>query len=269
MKKRILIIVGSVLAVLLLLAGLFFGYLALEQHKRAVAPGNSDDYAYASLAKHPANALTGKTILFLGSSVTDGAAAKSQSFVEWLVQVDGVNPIKEAKSGTTLVDNPSALAKLAFGNGDSYIKRLLALDTTVPVDAVVCQLSTNDATMKLPLGKISDGTELSSFDTQTVTGAMEYIIRYCRDTWHCPVVFYTGSYYESDAYSAMVTRLHELQEKWGIGVIDLYTDEAFNAIDAETYELYMFDKIHPTMAGYSLWWGPEMEKQLIDLMKED
>lgn len=268
MKKRILIIVGIVLAVVVLLAGLFFGYLALEQHKRAVAPGNSDDYAYTSLAKHPANALTGKTILFLGSSVTDGAAAKGQSFVEWLAQVDGVHAIKEAKSGTTLVDKTSILAKVAFGNGDSYVKRLLALDTETPVDAVVCQLSTNDATMKLPLGAISDSAELASFDTHTITGAMEYIIRYCTDTWHCPVVFYTGSYYESDAYSAMVTRLHELQKKWDIDVIDLYTDEAFNAIDAESYALYMFDKIHPTMAGYSQWWGPEMEKQLIDILKE-
>lgn len=269
MKKRIFKIVGIVLAVLLALVLLFVGYLALEQHKRAVAPGNSDDYAYTSLERHPANALSGKTILFLGSSVTDGAAAKSQSFVEWLAQVDGVNAIKEAKSGTTLVDKPSVLAKLAFGNGDSYVKRLLALDTTTPVDAVVCQLSTNDATMKLPLGEISDDTELASFDTQTVTGAMEYIIRYCRDTWQCPVVFYTGSYYESDAYSAMVTRLHELQEKWGIGVIDLYTDAAFNDIDKKSYDLYMFDKIHPTMAGYSQWWGPEMEKQLIDILRED
>ena len=269
MKKRILIIVLTVLAVLLLLAGLFFGYLALEQHKRAVAPGNSDDYAYTALEQHPVNALTGKTILFLGSSVTDGAAAKGQSFVEWLAQVDGVNAIKEAKSGTTLVDKPSVLAKLAFGNGDSYVKRLLALDTTVPVDAVVCQLSTNDATMKLPLGEISDSAELAAFDTQTITGAMEYIIRYCTDTWHCPVVFYTGSYYESDAYSAMVTRLRELQEKWDIGVIDLYTDAAFNDIDKESYDLYMFDKIHPTMAGYSQWWGPKIEKQLMGLLKEE
>lgn len=269
MKKRTVKTVLIVPAVILALVLVFKGYLVWEEHRRAAAPGNNDDYSYSSLAQHPANALTGKTIIFLGSSVTDGAAANGQSFVEWLVQVDGVNAIKESKSGTTLVDKTSLLAKVAFGNGDSYVKRLLALDKAMNVDAVVCQLSTNDATMKLPLGDISADKELSAFDTQTVTGAMEYIIRYCTDIWRCPVVFYTGSYYESDAYAAMVTRLHELQEKWGIGVIDLYTDAAFNDIDKDNYELYMFDKIHPTMAGYRDWWGPEIERQLIDILKEE
>lgn len=65
------------------------------------------------------------------------------------------------------------------------------------------------------------------------------------------MVFYTGSYYESDVYEAMVGQLLKIQEKRGIGVIDLYTDEEFNAIGEETYALYMADKIHPTKAGIS------------------
>ena len=59
--------------------------------------------------------------------------------------------------------------------------------------------------------------------------AIEYIIQYVRDTWHCPVVFYTNAYYESAEYSAMVDALFSIQEKYDIGVIDLYTDTAFNA----------------------------------------
>ncbi len=166
------------------------------------------------------------------------------------------------------MDNNSVLATIAFGNGDSYVKRLKQIDTSAHIDCVVVQLSTNDATMKLPLGEISDSTELAAFDTRTVTGAMEWIIAYARETWGCPVVFYTGSYYESAQYAAMGERLFALRDKWGIGVIDLYTDEAFNAIDAETYAFYMFDPIHPTKAGYYEWWFPKMEAELTQFLAD-
>ena len=243
-------------AVMIIIAVLLVAWLALrvyvahEEKKRSAVKGNDKKYNVENLEKHAASVLTGKTIVFLGSSVTYGAASEGQSFVELFETLDGVNCIKEAKSATTLVDKLSVSALIVFGNGDSYVKRLKELDKEMSVDCVVCQLSTNDATMKQLIGEISASNELSSFDTKTVTGAIEYIIRYCRDTWHCPVVFYTGSYYESDEYEAMVKRLYELQDKWDIEIIDLYSDEAFNAIDSETYHFYMYDPIHPTKAGY-------------------
>ena len=202
--------------------------------------------------------LKGKTIIFLGSSVTYGSAAGGQSFVELFETLDGVKAVKEAVSGTTLADTAA----------DSYVSRLKRLDTGMKADCVVVQLSTNDASKKLPLGDISGSTELSSFDTQTVTGAMEWIICYSRDTWDCPVVFYTGSRYDSTEYAAMVSRLKELQGKWGIGVIDLYTEDAFNDIDGDSYARYMSDPIHPTKAGYAEWWFPKMEADLIRILEQ-
>lgn len=209
----------------------------------------------------------GKTIIFLGSSVTCGAASGGYSFVELFEALDSITAIKEAVSGTTLVDKISVQAELECGNGDSYITRLRRLDPDMEVDCVVVQLSTNDATTKQPLGEISGSSDLSAFDTLTVTGAIEWIICYSRDTWKCPVVFYTGSWYESAEYAAMVDRLYEIQKKWGIGIIDLYTDEAFNAIDEEAYADYMADPIHPTRAGYTDWWFPKMERDLINILE--
>ncbi len=268
MKKHIIRILLIVLTVLLLLYAALKVYVAIEAKKRADAPGNAAAYDVDNLEKHEDSPLAGKTILFLGSSVTEGAAAESQSFVELFETLDGVKAIKEAKSGTTLVDKNSVLAAIAFGNGDSYVKRLKKIDRNAQIDCVVVQLSTNDATMKLPLGQISESMELSAFDTQTVTGAMEWIIRYSRDTWDCPVVFYNGSYYDSMEYAAMVERLFALRDKWGISVIDLYADEAFNAIDTERYAFYMFDPIHPTKAGYYEWWFPKMEAELAQLLAD-
>lgn len=220
------------------------------------------------MKRHMDSPLNGKIVLFLGSSVTYGSAAEGQSFVELFETFDGVNAIKEAKSGTTLADMNSPLVTDPAGEGDSYIRRLKKVDTDTHVDCVLCQLSTNDASQKLPLGETGNGTDPGSFDTSTVTGAMEYIIAYSRETWACPVVFYTGSYYDSEEYAAMVRRLLELRDKWGIGVIDLYTDREFNNIDKETYNLYMSDAIHPTKAGYAEWWMPKMESELIRILSE-
>lgn len=268
MKKTVIKIILILCAVLLVLYLALQVYIGMEERKRSAAPGNRDEYNVENLEKHPDSPLSGKNIIFLGSSVTYGAAAEGQSFVELFESLDGVNVIKEAESGTTLADKTSVLALIAFGNGDSYVKRLKQVDQSFKADCLVCQLSTNDASMKMPLGEISEGKDPAGFDTKTVTGAMEYIISYCAETWNCPAVFYTGSYYESEEYAAMVRRLHELQVKWDIGIIDLYTDEAFNHINKETYDFYMFDPIHPTKAGYTEWWMPAMETQLIQILAD-
>lgn len=65
-----------------------------------------------------------------------------------------------------------------------------------------------------------------------------------------------------NAYAAMVIGLKELAEKEDFGVIDLYTDDSFNAISDERRDLFMADVIHPTKAGYLNWWTPKIEECL-------
>lgn len=101
----------------------------------------------------------------------------------------------------------------------------------------------------------------------TVTGAMEYIICYSKQTWHCPVVFYTNTRYKSKEYATMVSRLLELQKKWNIGVIDLWNNNALNRVSEKQYNLYMSDAIHPTKAGYLEWWTPFIEEKLYGYVK--
>ena len=198
--------------------------------------------------------LKGKTFIFLGSSVTYGSAADGRSFVELIAERCDCTCIKWAVSGTTLAET----------NDRSYVSRLRDNSVDVPAcDHLIVQLSTNDASQEIPLGEICSG---SGYDTSTVTGAIEFIINYARDTWNCPVLFFTGSHYNSDRYDAMVKRLYELKEKYGIGILDLWNDENFNQIPDELRDLYMQDDIHPTKAGYRDWWGPELEKQLLDFM---
>ena len=196
--------------------------------------------------------LSGKTILFLGSSVTYGSAANGVSFVEQLAEKCGCSVVKEAVSGTTLVDN----------GPDSYVARMKTMDTSAKADLFVCQLSTNDATQGKPAGAF-DGC----MDTSTIAGAMEFIIDYARRTWNCPVAFYTNPRYDSAAYAAMVDLLYECRGKYGVGVIDLWNDDAFNAItDAQRAE-YLADPIHPTLKGYREWWLPVFEENIVKMCR--
>lgn len=181
-----------------------------------------------------------KTVLFIGSSVTYGSAADGESFADMLADF-GCNVVKEAVSGTTLVDT----------GADSYVSRMKMMDASLKADLFVCQLSTNDASQGKPFG-ILDG----SMDTSTIAGAIEFIIDYARKTWNCPVAFYTNPRYDSEPYAKMVALLKECAQKHSIGVIDLWNDEKFNDLTNEQRARYLADPIHPTREGYREWWLP-------------
>ena len=177
--------------------------------------------------------LKDKKILFLGSSVTYGSAAGGYSFVEAASEICGYSYIKEAVSGTTLVDI-----------GDkSYIARLKKIDKNEKIDLFVCQLSTNDAAR--------------DFDLDKIEGAIRFILEYVKSAFACPIAFYTGTYYEKPKYGEMVELLYKLSMEYDFYILDLYHDEGMLAVDKEDYLRYMRDPIHPTLEGYKEWWTPK------------
>ena len=258
--KKIIGTVAIVAAAALAVEWLYIGWRynfgpakALGEVRLKSMPGNAAEYDFSGISPMSDSPLQGKTVVFLGSSVTNGAAALHQSIPEYFSARMGCTAIKEAVDGTTLCDTGK----------NSYIQRLLNnIDSNTPVDLLVCQLSTNDASKEMPLGNFGD-------DTSTVTGAMEYIIQYAKETWNCPVVFYTNARFESANYPAMVDRLYELSEKYGVGILDLWSSDDFNAISEEQRSLYMKDTIHPYKAGYRDWWGPELEKQMCAYLNQE
>lgn len=266
MKKvgKVLLIIALILVLLLALAyGALQGLLGhgpfrfLNTMYLKGLPGNAEIYRPENVAPVENSPLSGMNLCFLGSSVTEGAASLETSFAEYIAVRNNCTYVKEAVGGTTLADNDKT----------SYIQRMLHnIDPNAQFDAFICQLSTNDASNAIPLGEISSSRNLEDFDTKTVLGALEYIIVYADTTWHCPVVIYTGTQYDSPAYGKMVEQLLKLQEKYEIGVIDLWNDAEMNQVSEEDYKLYMFDGIHPTQAGYLNWWTPKMEAYLYDYL---
>lgn len=220
----------------------------------AYLAGNSRKYALNTVATTP-GPLLGKKILFLGSSVTFGYGALGESFVDFLWKKDGVEAIKDAENGTTLVDQDVNYP------GDSYVARFKEELKEAAPEIFVLQLSTNDTKRSSKnLGEISQD---KNFDTQTITGALEYIINAAQENWHCPILLYTNPYFANNLYSKMVDRSHELAQKYGIEILDLYNDPGFQKQDS----LYMADEIHPTRAGYKEKWLSKFEEKLLEMLQ--
>jgi lysophospholipase L1-like esterase len=265
MKAKKLIIAAAGLitalaAVRMYLIGARFGKGSLgflKNRELLRAPGNAKQYHLNQVNALKASPLYSKHLCFLGSSVTAGDASLAVSFADYLSKRNSCTYVKEALGGTTLVDN----------GPDSYIQRMISrIDKNELFDCFICQLSTNDASKGFDLGHISTTKDRNSFHTNTILGAIEYIIAYAKQTWDCPVVFYTGTKFDSVNYEAMVEALLQLQKKWDIGVIDLWHDEEMNGVSKTDYNLYMFDQVHPTQAGYLKWWTPVMEKYLYEFL---
>lgn len=227
-----------------------------------IIDGNDVSFSVANTARIEDNILTNKTFFFLGSSVTYGSSSQGEAMPEFIAKRNGCICIKEAVSGTTLADNGE----------QSYVRRLekyIDSGKIDHIDALICQLSTNDRLHVFSLGEVTadDVKDLNEFDKTTTFGAIEYIIALAKQTWNCPIVFYTNTYFsDSIPYELMIKNLKVIALKWDITILDLFWDKEFNDITPSQCKQYMADFIHPTRAGYREWWVPSFEDCLKNLL---
>ena len=225
-------------------------------------PGNAARYSVENTPALADSAIGGLTVFWLGSSVTYGSASEGESVADYVAKRNGGTAVKEAVSGTTL--------RKQEGRTNSYVERLEkgALQTGGSPDLFVCQLSTNDvgnSTGKFGLPTDGDVFDRSEFDLFTTCGAIEYIVSYVRETWNCPIAFWSNPKYSS-TYGILVDRMRVIAEKWDIGFWNMYDDEPLPEDGSEDYKLYMTDRIHPSRAGYREWWTPYFEAKIAAIL---
>lgn len=226
---------------------------------KVVTAGNAEEYSVANTETIENSPVSGNVYFWLGSSVTYGAESEGETMADFFAKKWSCISVKEAVSGTTLS------TKAPNSYVERFEKYLQSADRAEHLDGFICQLSTNDTRYPDDLGIIMPAfiTGSDAFDTATTFGAMEYIIAKAKETWGCPVYFYTNPPYNNAVYPSMVDGLVKIAEKWDVRIIDLYHDEQFNQISEEQRALYMSDSIHPTKAGYREWWLPKFEQALI------
>jgi hypothetical protein len=237
----------------------------LKEARMAMAKGIGSNDAYWSVQETkalPSSELKGKRFYFLGSSVTIGFASENEAVADFLAKRNSCVCVKDAISGTTL--------RQGKAGDDSYVSRLQSgkiLSFEEPIDGFICQLSTNDAWDLAQYGNLvpSKKGDPSEFDPRTTLGAIYFIATFVRKKWHCPLYFYSGSYYEDlngKNYALLVKYLLQIATQMDFSVIDLFSSPSFNAIPKDLYSYFMHDPIHPFKSGYRAWWTPAFEKTL-------
>ena len=124
--------------------------------------------------------LGGKTIYWLGSSVTYGAASGGVSMADLLSRTEKCKSVKEAVSGTTLFTDPDSVLPVAYGSYTQRLANSTKFKKDEKVDAFICQISTNDA-QEANLSKwgevtAANVTSADAFNVATTAGGLEYII---------------------------------------------------------------------------------------------
>lgn len=239
------------------LLALLFSLLMFAMGFSCIATGNTDNASNTdnnSSTEQTEPTLSGKKFIFLGSSLTYGDGGYSMS-----------DYLEEKYEYTCeIVDwSVSSTFLTHTGDGKSYVERLASsAQYEEDCDHLICQLSTNGS--GLPIGEVSDSTNPEDFDTTTIIGAIEFIAATAKQHWNCPVSFFTVAYYESAKYASWVQALYSVQEKWQLGIIDMYTDEEFNDITEEQRaEYFKKDGVHVTKKAYQEWWGPRFDEHLL------
>lgn len=232
------------------------------------------------------SSLEGKKIYWLGSSVTYGQASNGVAMSEYISALTGCECKKDAVSSTTILcDNESENT-----GAKSYLTRLMnstIFDKDENIDAFICQISTNDCISSYlsKRGEITekDDIDVDDFNSETTLGGVETIIAYVFNTWHCPIYFYSGSYFadglnkslrqnndpKGSDYAVLISQVKQISNKWNehkdvhVGVIDMFNDDEFNQLASEKYYSWaMKDPIHPKKAAYLQWWSPYIIKYL-------
>ena len=251
--------------------------------------GNNELYDLDAAPVKDDSPIEGKTLYWLGSSVTYGAASRQVSMVDYIGKMDQCTCVKNAVSGTTLFTGDEKPEK-------SYVSRMLnpefGFDPQAHVDAFICQISTNDVKVEnLPhMGEVREsyeGIDMEELDLSTTLDSIAYVIEYAHATWNCPVFFYAGARFGDEGevrgnmdpsgsnYDALIGKVHEIAEKYDamdgytVKVLDLFHDDAFNALVTDSdYAYIMGDAVHPRQSGYLVWWVPYFEAFLYDNLGE-
>lgn len=130
MKKKLLIII-PIAAVLIAAWLAFCGYqwswgpfVKLHDIKTASLEGNGEEYALDNVTEIAESPLKGKTVVFLGSSVTYGSASGGVSFADYIEKSSGCTAIKMPSRELRLL-NP-ALIRMCRGLKSSTLRKSIS-----------------------------------------------------------------------------------------------------------------------------------------------
>ena len=195
----------------------------------------NDDSLNTEFVSQKTSSLKGKTIGYLGSSITVGFISENVAFPDYIGKITGSITVKQAITGGPLAKKEGVRDEV------SYITQLEDnLSINENLDALVVQLSTNDTTLGIGMGEVSSSQNKDDYDYSTVIGAMEYIIAYAKEKWNCPVIFYINPYLSDEVIekfakenNANIDEIKEAYQNTYEKMIDALYKEYLKRVDTQ------------------------------------
>lgn len=203
--------------------------------------------------------LEGKTINFLGDSITEGAGATSPDYFYWKQIADKTGAICNGYgiSGTRIAKQ-KVKDDAAWDDGDkSFNTRVDAMDKNA--DIVIVFGGTND----YGHGDAAMG-DINSEDEYTFYGAMNKLCENLIIKFPTSKIVFMTPMHRTDennvfnerglrnvaGLSGYVDAIKEVCYKYGLPVIDLFGELGINPNFGEMYKVYTVDGLHPNNLGH-------------------
>lgn len=202
--------------------------------------------------------LKGKTMLFMGDSITYGSG-------------DAVSPFRTGRAWAgRIADLTGAIttnaavggAKVSFQRGDdNWVYSQYEPHKNTKFDIIVMHGGVNDARYDRPVGTLSEGKDEATLkkNQTSYVGGLEWIF-YMVSTTNTDAKLYFIANHRLDGHSkgsardmsAYFDAAKQACEKWGIIFIDLYNNKELNdKLETKTTK-YLPDTLHLNAAGYDI-----------------
>lgn len=200
--------------------------------------------------------IRGKTIAFLGDSITEGVGASSlkQSYVQVFEKITGAKALNYGISGTRIAPQikPSAIQRHDL----DFISRVKDMDEKA--DAVVVFGGTNDfGHGDAPFGTIGDKNE------KTFCGSCYVLMKMLLEKYPLkPIIFMTPLHrvgedktvneigIQCKTLKSYVNIIRETAEQFSVPVLDLYSNSGMQPNIEEQNKMYFADGLHPNDSGH-------------------
>lgn len=225
------------------------GYVYFGSNSSAATFANIRINGIDAMPTVTGTALSGKSALFVGDSISVGYADTAMAYgwggrigrkygMEWVNNSHGGANVAEYsdRDTKTIVDQIKQHADKSF-------------------NYVIIEGGVNDAMNKLPAGKISTSYNINDFDNTTFAGALETAFAYVTDKWpnaHIGfIVTFQNRWITKDGTSEHYNVARTICQKWNVPYLDLNGDAVAGMLDIEN-ETYIPDGIHPNAAAYDM-----------------
>lgn len=220
---------------------------------------NTELTGKADASALPSAELLGKSIYSDGDSIADGSVTNKISYAHLIANKYGMTLTSKAVGNTTLA--------IRDGQVSSILGRVLNM--TGGYDYILLDGGTNDVTYDVPLGEITEGTNVTFNEEtrKTLLGALEEICQFL-NTNYCkakklfifPNARVDGTFTETQE---TFSKMKEVLKKWGIPYIDIGTITSLGLWNDEIKSEYFVDSIHPNLKAYEDFYVPYIEKALL------